>query len=334
MFIIALIIGLIIGSLGIYFYLKPKLKTFQVWDQETDKANQEINQLNNELTQENNELSQKNNKLFSEYKELSFKIQQTNDSLEQLSKQTQLAANLLYEQSYAVANEKMSNSAEKLSKEYQAEEEKLKKEYLELAENQTKEYQTKIKNMQQEALTAENQLTELQSKLQSTLEAVKRQEELELNIDKYRILLSNDEKNEILAFNSIAHLILNKRNLYMFLWTNYYSKRVNELAIRVLGDKPIIGIYKITNIETQQVYIGQSKQIRERWREHCKAGLQIDTPGNNKLYLNMIKYGLENFTFELMEQCSIDQLNERENYWIEFYKSCDYGLNGNKGIRR
>lgn len=92
----------------------------------------------------------------------------------------------------------------------------------------------------------------------------------------------------------------------MFLWTNYYSKRVNELAIRVLGDKSIIGIYKITNIETQQVYIGQSKQIRERWREHCKAGLQIDTPGNNKLYSNMIKYGLENFTFELMEQCSVD----------------------------
>ena len=47
----------------------------------------------------------------------------------------------------------------------------------------------------------------------------------------------------------------------------------------------------------------------------------------------MIKYGLDNFTFELMEQCSIDKLNERENYWIEFYKSCDYGLNGNKGIR-
>ena len=316
MFVIIFIIGILIGSLGIFLCLRNKLHTTQVLDTKTLELNRKLRELNRR------------------FKLLTEQTKQAADSFKQLSQQTQEAAQTIYEQSYTIANEKMNNSAEEMARKYQAEEEKLKQEYLELAEIQTKEYQAKIDNIQQEALLAESRLTELRSKLQSALEAAKRQEELELNIDKYKILLSTDEKNEILAFNSIAHLILNKRNLYMFLWTNYYSKRVNELAIRVLGDKPITGIYKITNIETQQIYIGQSKNIRERWREHCKAGLQIDTPGNNKLYSNMIQYGLENFTFELMEQCLINDLNERENYWIEFYKSCDYGLNGNKGIRR
>lgn len=320
MFILIFIIGVLIGAIGIFLCFRKKLHTVHVLDVETLECNLKLKQDNGEL-----------NKTF---KELTEKTKQASDNFKQMSEQIQQAANTIYEQSYTIANEKMNNSAEEMARKYQAEEEKLKQEYLELAKNQAKEYQSKITITQQKALDAENQLAELQSKLQSAIEAVKRQEDLELNLDKYRILLSEDEKNEILAFNSIAHLILNKRNLYMFLWTNYYSKRVNELAIRILGDKPISGIHKITNIETQQIYIGQSKNIRERWREHCKAGLQIDTPGNNKLYSSMIKYGLDNFTFELMEQCSIDNLNERENYWIEFYKSCDYGLNGNKGIRR
>ncbi len=320
MFIIIFIVGILIGSLGIYLCLKNKLHT--------------VNELDKQTLAQNDSLKKQNEELNKQFEKLTESTKLAASNFKQMSEQIQQAADTIYEQSYTIANEKMSNSAEEMAKKYQAEEEKLRQEYLELAENQTKEYQAKILDIQKKALFAESQLTELQSKFQSALEAAKRQEELELNMDKYRILLSNDEKNEIQAFNSIAHLILNKRNLYMFLWTNYYSKRVNELAIRVLGDKPIIGIYKITNIETQQIYIGQSKQIRERWREHCKAGLQIDTPGNNKLYTNMIQYGLGNFTFELMEQCSIDKLDERERYWIEFYKSCDYGLNGNKGIKR
>lgn len=55
---------------------------------------------------------------------------------------------------------------------------------------------------------------------------------------------------------SIEHLIQNKRNLYMFIWTNYYSKRVNELAARILGPTAVMGIYKITNTITRETYIG------------------------------------------------------------------------------
>lgn len=121
------------------------------------------------------------------------------------------------------------------------------------------------------------------------------------------------------------------RPLRMLIWTTYYSKKVNELCSRVLGSDNICGIYKITNIRTKQIYIGQAKNIKERWREHCKCGLGIDTPANNKLYESMKKDNLINFTFELLEECDSSELNEKEKFYIELYKSYDYGLNSTKG---
>ena len=79
-------------------------------------------------------------------------------------------------------------------------------------------------------------------------------------------------------------------------------------------------------------YIGQARDIKERWREHLKHGLGIDTPAGNRLYRDMNKYGIESFTFELLEECSINELNEKEKYYIELYNSYDAGYNNNKGI--
>lgn len=157
---------------------------------------------------------------------------------------------------------------------------------------------------------------------------------MENKVKFYQVNIDLEDKKEIEALMSIEPLLKNKRSLYMLIWTNYYSKAVNDLANRVLGANIITGIYKITNIETQQVYIGQAKDIRTRWRDHVKAGgLNIDCPSTNKFYKNMQKYGIEKFTFELQEKCSIEQLNEREKYWIDYFQANSFGLNGNSGGR-
>lgn len=70
--------------------------------------------------------------------------------------------------------------------------------------------------------------------------------------------------------------------------------------------------------------------IADRWKEHVKCGLGIDTPAN-KLYAAMQKYGVENFTFELLEDCPRAQLNEREKYYIDLYKTQEWGWNQTKG---
>jgi group I intron endonuclease len=73
--------------------------------------------------------------------------------------------------------------------------------------------------------------------------------------------------------------------------------------------------------------------VRERWNQHAKCGLDIDTPQGNKLYQAMLKDGLENFSFQLLEECPRDELNKKENYYINMYNSCEFGYNSNTGIK-
>lgn len=62
-------------------------------------------------------------------------------------------------------------------------------------------------------------------------------------------------------------------------------------------------------------------------------GIGIDTPQRSKLYKAMQEYGIERFSFELLEQCLPEKLNEKERYFIDLYSSATLGYNSNKGIK-
>lgn len=83
----------------------------------------------------------------------------------------------------------------------------------------------------------------------------------------------------------------------------------------------MMGIYKITNILNNKCYIGQSINIERRWEEHLYRNTHCTF-----LRYAIAKYGKDAFTFEVLEECSQNQLNEREQYWIKYYNS--YGENG------
>lgn len=86
----------------------------------------------------------------------------------------------------------------------------------------------------------------------------------------------------------------------------------------------MIGIYKITNKINGKIYVGQSNDIERRFSEHkYRNKLQID--------IAIQKYGKENFTFEVLEECPIEQLNNREMYWIKTLKSFENGYNNTTG---
>ena len=77
----------------------------------------------------------------------------------------------------------------------------------------------------------------------------------------------------------------------------------------------MIGIYKITNLINNKIYIGQSVHIERRWYEHCQ-------PSAKSLIAKAIqKYGKENFSFEVLEECSTEELNQKEEQYIHIYNS-------------
>lgn len=122
----------------------------------------------------------------------------------------------------------------------------------------------------------------------------------------------------------------------MLVWQTYYQKPINQVCANVLGSSTasICGIYKITNQKNGIVYIGQAVDISTRWKNHAKAGLGIDTPQGNKLYKAMMEDGLENFSFEVLEICSRDQLDEKEKWYIGLYQADQFGYNSNSGISK
>lgn len=79
----------------------------------------------------------------------------------------------------------------------------------------------------------------------------------------------------------------------------------------------MVGIYKITNKINGKVYIGQSIDIERRWETHRKRN-SID---DSFLYRAIRKHGLENFKFEIIEECLQIELNDKEKFWIRHYNS-------------
>lgn len=79
----------------------------------------------------------------------------------------------------------------------------------------------------------------------------------------------------------------------------------------------IIGVYKITNLINNKVYIGSSNNCLNRWNIHLWKG------SKQVISRAIKKYGKENFKFEIIEKCDLQSLRSRELYWITFYNSCD-----------
>ena len=92
----------------------------------------------------------------------------------------------------------------------------------------------------------------------------------------------------------------------------------------------MIGIYKITNNINGHSYIGQSIHIEERFKEH-KNPYNWQREKNKPLYIAFQKYGLENFSFDIIQQCPADKLNIQEQYWINHYNTYKNGYNVTTG---
>lgn len=92
------------------------------------------------------------------------------------------------------------------------------------------------------------------------------------------------------------------------------------------------GIYKIENLINGKVYIGQAININKRWNVHKLIYNDIYSSSYKyPLYRAMRKYGIENFSFEVLEECKKEELNEKEKFYINKFNSYFKGYNQTLG---
>ena len=81
----------------------------------------------------------------------------------------------------------------------------------------------------------------------------------------------------------------------------------------------ISGVYKITNTITGDFYIGSSKNVKQRLAVHKCPSTWKKCP-NNTMYIDMQKYGIDKFEFQILEEVEAEKLKEKEQQFIETYK--------------
>lgn len=291
-----------------------------LYNKEKNK-NKEIYKINEEIEEKNKKIDNNNEKLLEKQRILNDIYNQKQKELEQIQQSITDAE--------IISRKAFENYNDVLDKEYILKE----KEYQEAIQLLDRNYgiiQSKV-NAEIEQIHAD--LDKIASTRAAAIQAQLKEEEIQQQTDFYSLSIDDIDKREVKILQSIEGELRDPRPIRMVIWQAYYSKKANELASRVLGLEEKCGIYKITNKNSQICYIGQAKKVRERWRDHMKCGLGIDTPANNKLYNAMKKEGIDNFTFELIEECPIEQLNEKETFYIGLYNSKEYGYNSNKGVQ-
>ena len=162
-------------------------------------------------------------------------------------------------------------------------------------------------------------------------EAILRQRALEEQQDFYRVCLDPESANDVEILKEARRNLKKPEIIDKIIYDNYIAKPVLEMIKRVLQNTTCSGIYKITCIKTGEIYIGKSVDIKSRWQQHCKSAFNCGTIAHSLLHTKMKQYGIENFTFELLEQVPKEQLSEREKFYIDFYKTKETGLNERNG---
>ena len=216
--------------------------------------------------------------------------------------------------------------------------------------NSVKEEESKRRQKMEEGLAAFQQaISEIQTQKQQELdeitaliedfkkkrdvinEEILRRRQVEEQQDFYRVVLDNNAISDMQILLSIREKLISHENLDKLIYDGYIAKPANEMIKRVLNARAPSGIYKITRLKTGEIYIGKSTDIKKRWGEHCKTAYGVGTIAHSILHTTIRRDGIENFTFELLEEVPKDKLTEREKYWINFYDSKKYGMNEREG---
>ena len=305
------LLGLGVGAISVYFVLRPKMKVAQELDQAT--------------IQKNNELREELANLNAETYAMTARRDEVSASLQQMMENNRQSASAVYESAMNEMQEKLSSSALAIGEKFRQSEAEAEAEYLDTLKELMDYFTSNISTKRIELSEVESELDTMRALTNAAVEANKRAQEMAEKANFYRLVLSEEDLREIERLREVTPYLRDSEPLNKVIWKVYYENPYTDLIGRVVGKGVHTGIYKITNTENGMCYIGQAANIADRWKQHIKRGIGAETPTRNKLYPAMLAIGVENFTFEIVEECDRTMLNEREDYWQDYFKAKEFG---------
>ena len=323
MFIAILVSAIIVLTLYA-LYLRASLFEKQNLDNKLkDAFNEEIQR----KTEECNAITMVIDRLYQEEDKMSEKIKSSKQEIQNIVDLIAARKEQLNEVRTNIALE-----TEKCEKELQKKKEEVTAEYNAHVEDIQNSISNVVSAFTKQEKAVKESLATLENYVSAIIEAQKRATEEKDKTQFYMLTMTDIELEDIAKLLNLSLSLHQPDILKKLVYKTYFEKKMNDLLGRVVGvNSEISAIYKITHIETGMAYIGQAVNIKERWRKHLKCGLGIDTPATNVFYQNMMHYKPWNFSWEILEKCPKEKLNEAEKFYIDFYQTKSWGWNSKGG---
>lgn len=209
--------------------------------------------------------------------------------------------------------------------------EQLLRQYEEEVEAAKQETENFIAECQAEQEQIKKNTEEQAERYKSLLEPIKQYEKERQDKLFYTIQVPEEYHDDIdFLLNTVSLKVQHPDIISKLIWTEYIKPYMDETIKRVgIEDKP--GIYKITNIENGKSYIGKSTNVKKRLQDHFKASVGLNSISWQAVHDEILHQGIWNWSIEIIIYCDKEQLSELEKYYIDFFKTQEWGYNKKQG---
>lgn len=292
---------------------------------------QQTEMLNEQIITDNLQQEEIANNLKHEIGQLEVKKESILANINDLQAQADNTAEMYEKKAIEVAQLKIEASLTEQSAKYEAATKEYENEYLSTIQQAAVDLQAQLDEKVSQLNKINSDINTFKATREALIQANLREQELLDTVGFHTISLSEQDITDINTLERIKPTLFKPEILSKLIWSTYFLQPVSSMCNNIFGTGKVCGVYKITNLTTKEVYIGQSVDCAERIKQHIKAGLGIDNKGTNKLYKAMQKTGVWNFAFELLEKCPREELDKKEKEYIAIYESDKFGYNSTKG---
>lgn len=315
MIYVSIILFIIICILCFLLHKKQVVDTVEKvkFENELQDIKNEINRNEDDLEELLNEIEAAENKYKKLYNE---ELNNINTTIENTKKQQE-------EQLSNYLREKKSNVETAIQNMEQTYEER---KYA--LDNEYKDYETTICAQISDYM---NKLNDQQQLYESILGPLKQYEKDQQERLFYTIQVPEEYREDINYLLTVVNAQVKHPDIISKLvWAEYVKPYMDDMIKRVgIKDEP--GIYKITHIDSGKPYIGKSTNVKKRLQDHIKSSVGISSIADQFVHHEILKTGLWNWTFEVITYCDKDKLSELEKYYINFFKTQEFGYNRKEG---